>query len=205
MKMASHYRLCAIVVLTMLGATASAQYNQPKEQPGTVANGVTLTTQLVKTGLYVISGGGSNSVLRLTGNGLILVNGKLPGNYDLLTKRIRKISDQPIRFLIVTDHLESDNGNNAKFLEAHAQIIAQKNVEHTVASYDPPGGKMAPPTITYDNDYMVRMGGVEVQLFHFGNAHTSGDTVVYFPDLKAVAVGAYLPPNQNRTTRQAVV
>ena len=28
-----------------------------------------------------------------------------------------------------------------------------------------------------------------MQLFHFGNAHTNGDTVVYFPNLKVVAVG----------------
>ena len=29
---------------------------------------------------------------------------------------------------------------------------------------------------------------VKVELHHFGRAHTSGDTVVYFPDLKVVAV-----------------
>ncbi len=32
------------------------------------------------------------------------------------------------------------------------------------------------------------MGDVKVELHHFGRAHTSGDTVVYFPDLKVVAV-----------------
>ncbi len=33
------------------------------------------------------------------------------------------------------------------------------------------------------------MGGVEVQLKHFGPVRTGGDTVVYFPDLKIVALG----------------
>src|SRR5208337_4579107 len=32
------------------------------------------------------------------------------------------------------------------------------------------------------------------QLMHFGNAHTSGDTVVYFPNLKVVAVGDLFAP-----------
>ena len=45
------------------------------------------------------------------------------------------------------------------------------------------------PLITYDHDYQIRLGGVEVQLFHFGNAHTNSDTVAYFPNLKVVAVG----------------
>ena len=54
-----------------------------------------LTLQLVKTGLYLINGQGSNSLLRLSANGLILVDGKLPGNYDALRARAKKISDQP--------------------------------------------------------------------------------------------------------------
>ena len=37
--------------------------------------------------------------------------------------------------------------------------------------------------------YKIRLGGVEADLFHFGNALTNGDTVVYFPNLKVVAVG----------------
>jgi len=33
------------------------------------------------------------------------------------------------------------------------------------------------------------MGGIAMQLFHFGNACTDGDAVVYFRDLKVVALG----------------
>ncbi len=43
--------------------------------------------------------------------------------------------------------------------------------------------------MTYDHEYLLKLGGVEAELLHFGNAHTSGDTVVYFPNLKVVAVG----------------
>src|SRR5258708_485986 len=52
-----------MVLLTMAGA---------EERP---AQGVdkTLTAQLVRTGLYMISGGGGNSLLRLSANGFILV------------------------------------------------------------------------------------------------------------------------------------
>jgi glyoxylase-like metal-dependent hydrolase (beta-lactamase superfamily II) len=40
--------------------------------------------------------------------------------------------------------------------------------------------------VTYDKEYVVRLGGIEVQVHHFGRSHTSGDSVVYFPDLKVV-------------------
>ena len=54
--------LCALVAV--LGA--SAQYNLPKQ--ARVDDGK-MKTEFVKTGLYVISGQGSNSVLRLSANG----------------------------------------------------------------------------------------------------------------------------------------
>ena len=34
----------------------------------------------------------------------------------------------------------------------------------------------------------MKLGGVEVQVHHFGRSHTSGDSVVYYPDLKVVAL-----------------
>lgn len=193
MKTLPAYRPCAIILLLMVLAVAGlAQNSHAKEHPGKGDDG--MSAQLVKTGLYLISGGGGNSLLRLSANGLIVVNGKLPGNYDALTKWARKIVDQPIRVLIVTDHLESNNGNNARFLEAGAQIIAQENVKRNLAADN---GKIAPPTITYDSDYKLRLGGVEAQLMHFGNAYTNGDTVVYFPNLKVVAVGELYASSPN--------
>ena len=49
--------------------------------------------------------------------------------------------------------------------------------------------------MTYENDYALRLGGVEVQLKHFGNAHTGGDSVVYFPNLRVVVIGDLFTPD----------
>jgi len=105
--------LPACILLIAAGALTSSAQDRP--QPGKGAGGNILTAQFVKTGLFVISGGGCNSVLRLSANGFILVDGKLPGNYDAILALARKLSysDQPIRALITTDHLENHNGNNA--------------------------------------------------------------------------------------------
>ena len=50
------------------------------------------------------------------------------------------------------------------------------------------------PTRTYDQHLTLRLGGIEAQVLHFGNAHTNGDTVVYFPNLRVVAVGDLFAP-----------
>ena len=186
----THWSL--VIVGFVCGAIAvSAQSTRGKEETGKNNGNSALSAEAVKTGLFVISGGGCNSLLRLSGNGFILVDSKLPGNYDAIIAKTKKVSfsDQPIRLVINTDYHENHTGNNAKFIEAGTQILAHENVKHDLANYDPPGGKIAPPTKTYDHDFSIKLGGIEVQVMHFGNAHTDGDSVVYFPNLKVVAVG----------------
>jgi cyclase len=190
MRIPRLHNTSAIVLLAMaVGIAASAQYNNQQKVLKNGADDMTLNAQLVRTGLYLFSSTGSNTLLRLSAAGLVLVDGQPAANYDILRARVRKISDQPIRALILTDHYASHTGSDAKFLSDGTRIIAQENVKRNLVSCDPPGGVIVPPSMTYDGEYMLRLGGVEAQLLHFGNARTSGDTVVYFPNLKVVAVG----------------
>jgi cyclase len=187
MRVPPAYGTCAMVLLVLSAALAcSAQYQQSNTATA-VHDGMTL--QGVKTGLYVISSKGSNSVLRLSGNGLILVDGQPSGNYDALRARVKRISDQPIRALILTGCDESRTGSNVKFLEDGTPIVAQENAKLTVVACNFPKGKPASPIVTYASEYRIHLGGVDAQLMHFGNARTNSDTVVYFPNLKVVAVG----------------
>ncbi len=146
--------------------------------------------QMVKPGLYMITGAGGNSTVRVTSEGLILVDGKLPGeaNYNALMALIKGVSDQPLKYLIVTHHHADHTGNNQKFLDAGVKIVAHENLNKNLVTYvqDP---KPASASVTYPGaEYTVKLGGVTVELHHFGRAHTSGDTVVYFPYLKTVCL-----------------
>jgi len=190
-------RLRVIALLAMVGVVTSSAV-AAEEQRESDSQEAKLDIQLIKTGLFLISGGGANSLMRLSANGEILVDGKRAENYAALKSQVRKISritDMPIRVVIITNHHEDRSGTNAEFLAAGAQIIAQENVARSLATYHTSNEKIAPPTITYANDYMLRLGEIEVKLMHFGNAYTNGDTVVYFPNLKVVAVGDLFSPD----------
>ncbi len=145
--------------------------------------------QMVKPGLYVVPGGGSNSIVRVTPDGVILVDTKMPGeaNYDALVAQIRTVTDKPIRFVAVTHHHADHTGNDARFIAAGAQVVGHRQLAENLKTYqfDP---LPAPPNVTYDGrSHEIRLGGVRVRVLHLGRAHTSGDSVVYFPDLKVVA------------------
>jgi glyoxylase-like metal-dependent hydrolase (beta-lactamase superfamily II) len=183
MKFSSTFRVCAIGVLLMAGVLESAaQYNHPKEPVDP-----TLSYQIVKTGLHMISGKGGNCLLRLSANGLILVDANLPGNDEALLKGVHKISDQPVRLVILTSSDKSTVGNSEKLLQTGAFFAVQENAKQNLMSSLPSAD--AGRIKTYEREHLVRLGGIEVQVMHFGDAHTNADTVVYFPNLKVVAIG----------------
>jgi cyclase len=172
------------VPIAILGTAvfAQAQGGRGAPQPQTI--------QTVKPGLFMIAGAGGNSTVRVTPDGVILVDGKLPGdaNYTALTALIKGVSDKPIKYLVVTHHHADHTGNNQKFLDAGVQVVAHENLNKNLVTYaqDP---KPASAGITYPGaEYTLKLGGATVELHHFGRAHTSGDTVVYFPDLKVVCL-----------------
>ncbi len=176
------------LILAFAAATVGAQ-QPPAQQKGGGRGPQPQAIQQVKPGLYMITGAGGNTSVRATNEGLIVVDGKLPGdeNYNRLMELIKSVSNQPVKYLIVTHHHADHTGNNGKFLEAGAQVVAHENLKKNLLTYDFKPAP-APPSITYDKDYVLRLAGVEVQAHHYGRAHTSGDTVVYFPDLKVVQV-----------------
>ncbi len=146
-------------------------------------------TQQVKPGLFMITGAGANTEVRVTSEGLIVVDGKLPSeqNYNNLMDQIKMISPLPIKYLIVTHHHQDHTGNNDRFIAAGVPILAQENLNKNLVNYQATP-KPASATMTYDKERTLAVGGVSVEAHYFGRAHTSGDTVVYFPDLKVVAV-----------------
>jgi glyoxylase-like metal-dependent hydrolase (beta-lactamase superfamily II) len=171
--------------------SSSAQSFSEVEKPGQASADTRLNAALVKTGLFLISGPGGNSLLRLSANGFILVDGQLPGSYDAILALVQKVSysEQPIRILVNTDHHENHTALNEEFIESGTFVLAQENVKKSLTNISSSRRTIALPNRTYDQEFTIKLGGIEVQLLHFGNAHTNGDTVVYFPDLKVVAVG----------------
>jgi glyoxylase-like metal-dependent hydrolase (beta-lactamase superfamily II) len=175
-------RKILINALIVVSAAAAAYSQRGAPQPQAI--------QQVKPGVFMITGAGGNTTVRVTNAGLIVVDGKLAGeeNYNSLMKLIKGASDQPIKYLIVTHHHADHTGNNQRFLDAGVQIVATENLKTNLLTYES-NPKPAPPSITYPGaEYTLQLGGVKAELHHFGRAHTSGDTVVYFPDVKVVCV-----------------
>jgi len=178
------------VVLTVAVASVAMVAGQPQAPQGRGRGGgqPVQPIRMLKPGLYVVPGGGANSIVRVTDDGVILVDTKLPGeaNYTGLLDQIKTVTTQPVKVVIVTHHHADHTGNTDRFIAAGADVIGHEQLAKNLDTYQftPLPAK---PTKTYKTDYTVRLGGVEVRVLHLGNAHTGGDSIVYFPDVKVVA------------------
>jgi glyoxylase-like metal-dependent hydrolase (beta-lactamase superfamily II) len=177
------------MLLVVVTWSAGSRAQAPAQGPGRGGGQPVQPIQMVKPGLYVVPGGGSNSIVRVTPDGVILVDTKMPGaaNYDGLMAQIRSVTPLPVKTVIVTHHHADHTGNNDRFIAAGAEVIGHSVLAASLDTYqfDP---KPAKPTTTYDGrERVVRLGGIEVRVLHLGRAHTGGDSVVYFPDVKVVA------------------
>jgi cyclase len=146
--------------------------------------------RLLKPNLYMITGGGANTLIRVTPAGVIVVDTKNPGEnrYDRIMEEIKSVTDQPVKYVLNTHHHPDHVGNNKQFIDAGATVIALEALKTNMAN--DPRTKDIPglPTQTFAKDYVLKLGGVEVDAHAYGRGHTGDDTMIYFPDLKVVMV-----------------
>ena len=118
-----------------------------------------------------------------------------------LLDEIKKVTPQPVRFVVNTHYHLDHTGGNAVFAEAGATIIAHQNLRGWVRTEnlkffgatpnDQQKARVAalvPPDETYDQAMDVYLGSRRVHL-RFLPGHTGGDTVVFVPDANVVFGG----------------
>jgi glyoxylase-like metal-dependent hydrolase (beta-lactamase superfamily II) len=180
------------LVATSLLATAHAQQAVDYSK-------VEIKATRLADNFHLLEGqGGTISVL--TGpDGVLLVDAQFAPLTDKLVAAIRKLSDQPIRYLINT-HLHGDHtGGNENFAKQGALIFSRDQLRARLASPGPtptgapgtPAPAKALPVVTYDGPVTIHANGEDVQLVPIRAAHTDGDTLIRFVNHDVLAVGDY--------------
>jgi len=188
----------SMTALSLLAAALLAQ-GPPGGGRGAPKAGQTVEKiRLLKPNLYMITGGGANTLIRVTPEGLIVVDTKNPGddNFNRVMEEIKSVSNLPVKYVLNTHHHPDHVGTNQKFIDAGAKVIALDALKTRMAS--DPRTKDIPglPTETFAKDYSLKFGGAEVQAHSYGRGHTGDDTMVYFPDLKVVMVSDQITDGQ---------
>jgi cyclase len=151
---------------------------------------------------YRLEGAGGNITVAVGSDGLIVVDSQFAPLYDKIKAAITAISPLPVKYLITTHYHGDHTGGVERFQNDGAIGVAQDNIRVRLAAgtiNGITGNKTAPrpeagiPKRTYiGGSTSIETGGRKALLTHVNNAHTDGDTFVYFADANVLATGDLL-------------
>jgi glyoxylase-like metal-dependent hydrolase (beta-lactamase superfamily II) len=165
---------------------------QPQLQPSTPRpefDQVQIKATDLGNRLYMLEGEGGNIVVAVTDQGVIMVDDQFAPLHDKTKAAVARITNQPIRYLILTRFHRDNTGGNEAFAKDGATIVAQENVQarsrasQQERAYQECVGARArfctaAPDLQGQDDGAAREphGGAQTS-----GCHRDGDTTVYFP------------------------
>ncbi len=153
---------------------------------------------------YNNSGHNNNLSFIITGDGVVVVNA---GDNYLLAKalhaEIRKLTDQPVKFVILENAQGHAMLGSNYWKEQGAQIIAHRDAFNAIKTGGAGslermkagrkdkalGTEVVLPDIVFDDEYEIDLGNEKIRAIFLGPAHSPGDISVWLPDRKLVIAG----------------
>jgi cyclase len=148
---------------------------------------------------FVFDFDSSNAAFLVTDEGVLVIDTRQhPQDGKDLIKRIRSVTNKPIKWVVNTHFHGDHHFGNSAFKEVGATIVAQEETDQFMQStfqkelgrrgkffqsrgYDPAEITLTPADVTFKREMVIRLGGKEVHLMYLGPGQNPGDTFVLIP------------------------
>ena len=130
--------------------------------------------------------------------GVLLVDSGPVALTTRILAEIRKLTSQPVRYIVNTSMEADHTGGNATIAKPDARpyyvapevsIFAHDNVMQRMSAPGSGVPSAAWPTLTYNDSKVFDFNGEAVQIFAEKNAHTDGDSIVLFRGSNVLSAG----------------
>ncbi len=161
---------------------------------------IEIRTETVSPGLHVLFGAGGNVAVSIGDQGVLVVDDQFPTMVPKIRAAIKELGGDNVDFVINTHwHFDHTNGNPL-FGQGGSWIVSQVNSRRMMTDNQlinlvsalveqPPSPPDGLPVITYENRMRFHFNGEQIDLLHFGPAHTTGDAAVVFRGHNVVHMG----------------
>ena len=129
--------------------------------------------------------------------GYLLVDHPEVAGNPIVQKALDDMGKRPVKFLLNT-HWHYDHVGGNEIYGPDAIIVAQENVRKRLMTKQTPAWSTTPigpyperalPRITFRDSLAIHFDGEDIEMDHYANGHTDGDSVVYFAQANVVDVG----------------
>jgi cyclase len=171
------------------------------------APGTNLEVLQLRPNFYMIAGAGGNIGFQVGVDGVVVVDSGSMSSADAVVAAIKKVTAQPIRYVINTSADPDHVGGNAAVAKAGRTLFTQNadflgggasilSVEQVLTRMSGPTGQASPfpagawPSETFNQPrkYMY-LNGEGIEILHQLAAHTDGDAIVFFRRSDIVMAG----------------
>src|SRR5881394_47898 len=191
--MRKFHRLTVLAAALLL--TAGGAAGEPQQAPAPAAAPPPLPRLVkLKDDVYVVQNvnstgaeigpNGGNATVYVTGAGVILVDAKNERMHDDLVAKVRSITDQPIKYVVLTHNHADHSGGAARLQAEGATVVSSLGTRELMDMQKLPGAAQ----VTYSGNGRVLLGGKEVRLEE-QRGHTRGDTIAWLPAARVVVAG----------------
>jgi glyoxylase-like metal-dependent hydrolase (beta-lactamase superfamily II) len=144
--------------------------------------------------VYVFRAGNHQAMFVTTKAGVIATDPIGYGRPEMVKtyiEEIKKVSDQPIKYLVYSHHHNDHISGGQPFKDAGATIVAHKRAtERILAQKDP---LMVQPDETFEKQRTLRLGGTALELTYIGLNHSDSTIVMRLPKEKILFAVDFLP------------
>jgi len=186
--MKKHAIICALAVCLFSSALFGRQaQSQPVE------------FKKISDRLFEIHGGrGSQGGAYIGDNAVLVIDSKMDEqSVQQVIAGLRQMTDKPIKYLVNT-HSDGDHIAGNRYFPQKVTFVAHENCRKDFFRPGRDGAEsewtkpeLAPfvPSLTFSERMEIHLGSRKVELWYFGVGHTTGDTVLYFPEAKTAFIG----------------
>jgi cyclase len=192
--------IAVVATAILLAGIAVAQQAPPAAAPPPPPDfsKVEIKTTDLGDNVYMLEGQGGNITVAVAKDGIIMVDGQFAPLHDKIKTAIAVLSNLPVKYLINTHFHGDHTGGNEAFAKDGAVVVSEINVKTRLAAgtsngltgaKTPPAAAAALPAKTYTGAFKIRLPGRVADLKHIANAHTDGDTYVWFKTANVLSTG----------------
>jgi glyoxylase-like metal-dependent hydrolase (beta-lactamase superfamily II) len=170
----------------------------------------------VRDHVYMLVGAGGNITMQVGDDGILIVDTQFAPLADKIVAAIRKISPQPIHYIVNTHHHGDHTGGNASLRAAGstvsggnmagairdagvgAAIVAHENVLIRLSSDTSPQALPSggwPTSTFFGKKKELFYNGEGIEIIHVPAAHTDGDSIVFFRRSDVISAGDVFSTN----------
>ena len=179
----------AVMLTLVVGVGALSAAVRAMQAPPPSEQAKVVEVEKLKDNLYMLKGGGGNTAVFVTTNGVVVVDTKLEGWGQPILDKIKTITDKPVTTIINT-HTHGDHTGSNNFFGSSVEVVAHEN---TKANMEKMNAFKADPTglpkKTYKDTLSLFSGADRIDLYYFGAGHTNGDAWIVFPALRVMHAG----------------